>query len=108
MKQLNFIGILILTVKHSLKQHFFFQKEAKTAPKRPILFCLVYPAEFLAMLRQFRIIAEDFRRLPRILETDEGLARPLPKDARRTLQTLNSTFFGNSKHKKIGQFNKNH
>ena len=68
MKQLNFIGILILTVKDSLKQVLFFQKEAKTTPKRPILFCLVYQAEFLAMLRQFRIIAEDFRRLPRILK----------------------------------------
>ena len=51
MKQLNCIGILILTVKDSLKQHFFSQKEAKTAPKRPILFCLVYQAEFLAILR---------------------------------------------------------
>ena len=68
MKQLNFIGIFILTIKDSLKQHFFFQKEAKTAPIRPILFCLVYQAEFLAMLRQFRIIAENFRRLPRILK----------------------------------------
>ena len=68
MKQLNFIGILILTVKDSLKQHFFFQKEAKTAPKRPILVCLVYQAEFMAMLKQFWIIAEDFRRLPRILK----------------------------------------
>ena len=67
MKKLNFIGILILTVKDSLKQHFF-QKKQKTTSKRPILFCSVYQAEVLAMLRQFRIIAEDFRRLPRILK----------------------------------------
>ena len=45
-----------------------FQKEVKTAPKRPTLFCLVYQAEFLAILRQIRIIAEDFRRLPKILK----------------------------------------
>ena len=68
MKKLNFIGILILTVKDSLKQHFF-QKEAKNGFKKAnILFCSVYQAEFLAMLRQFRIIAEDFRRLPRIVK----------------------------------------
>ena len=45
-----------------------FQKEVKTAPKRPTLFCLVYQAEFLAILRQIRIIAEEFRRLPKILK----------------------------------------
>ena len=46
----------------------FFHKEAKAAPKRPILSCLVYEG----VLRQFRIISEDLRRL-----------RTIPEDCRR-------------------------
>ena len=76
MKQLNFIGILILTVKDSLKQHFFFQKEAKTAPKRPILFWLVYQADFFGY---FKIIWDYCRRFPKarriFSKTDEDFRR---------------------------------
>ena len=44
---------------------FFFQKEAKPAPKRPILFCLVYQAvfgHFTTIFRRFPNTIEDFRR----------------------------------------------
>ena len=82
MKQVNFWHF-----KTNSKKFFetvnFFQKEAKTAPKRPILF--FYIKEFSAILRQCRIISEDFRRLPTIPEdcrrfrkTNEEV-RPLPK-----------------------------
>ena len=43
---------------------FFSRKNKKTAPKGPILVCLVYK-EFSAISRQFPIISEDFRRLPK-------------------------------------------
>ena len=75
MKQLNFIGILILTVKDSLKQHFFFQKEAKTAPKRPILVSLVYQAEFLAMLKQFGLLHKISKGYRRFSKTDEDFRK---------------------------------
>ena len=45
--------MLTLTVKNYLKQLFIFQKEAKTAPNRQILFCLVYLQEVFAILPQF-------------------------------------------------------
>ena len=45
----------------------FFQKEAKTAPKRPILFCLIYPGVFghftTMYFRRLPKATEDFRRL---------------------------------------------
>ena len=62
----------------------FFQKKAKTAPKGQYYF-VQYIKEYSAILRQFRIIAEDFRMLPAIPEeclrfskANEEV-RPLPK-----------------------------
>ena len=77
MKLLNFRH-LTLAVKNSLKQYIFFQKEAKTVPKRP-MFSI---KEFSVILQQF---ISDLRRLPKILEdcrmfpkTNEEV-QPLPK-----------------------------
>ena len=59
----------------------FFQKEAKTAAKRPILFCLVYQGVF----GHFAKIYFRFPRLPKILEDCRRFpkinkeVRPLPK-----------------------------
>ena len=66
MKQLNFRHFNTNS-KKLFETVTFFQKEAKTAPKRPILFCLAYKG-ILPTFRQFRIISkeetvEDFRRL---------------------------------------------
>ena len=67
MKQLNFRHFNTNSKKFCETESFFV-KEAKTAPKRPILLCLVYQG-VSAILRQFRIISsEDFQRLPTIPE----------------------------------------
>ena len=52
----------------------FSQKEAKTAPKRPILFCLVYQGVF----GHFTTIPDYFRSFRRSPKTIEEV-RPLPK-----------------------------
>ena len=67
MKELNYKHF-----KTNSKKFFetvlFFQKEAKTAPKKQILFCLVHQGVFGHQVRQFQIISEDFRRLATIPE----------------------------------------
>ena len=81
----------------------FFQKEAKTAPKRPILFRLVYQGVFghfttiLGYFRKFPKATDNSRRLLKISE-DLRRGPTIAKDVRRTFQTLNSIFFGNSEH----------
>ena len=49
----------------------FFQKEAKTAPKRPILFCLVYQGVF----GHFTTIPDYFRRFPKATDDSLRLAK---------------------------------
>ena len=102
MKQLNF-GHFNTNRTKFFETLNFFQKEAKTAPKRPILFCLVYQGVF----GHFTKILVYFRRFPkatdysrRLLKISEDLRRgpTIAKDVRRTFQTLNSIFFGNSEH----------
>ena len=66
MKQLNFKHFNINSKKFTVTVNFS-QKDTKTAPKRPILFCLVYQEEEV-ILRRFPIISEDFLRLPKIPE----------------------------------------
>ena len=82
MKQLNFRHFNTNSKKFCETVNFFLEG-AKTAPKRPILFCLVYQG-VSAILRQFRIISsEDFQRLPTIPED----CRRFPKtneDVRRS------------------------
>ena len=50
-----------------MKQYFFSRKKQKRLKKGQYYF-VQYIKEFLAILRQFRIISEDFRRLPTIPE----------------------------------------
>lgn len=82
MKQFNFRHFNTNSKEFS-EQYFFSREncEAKTAPKRPILFCLVYQEVF----GQFSTIPDYFRRFPRATEdvrrfpkTDEDV-RLLPK-----------------------------
>ena len=83
MKQLNFRHFNT-NIKKFYKTVFFFHKEAKTAPKRPILFFNIIK-KFWAILRWFRIIPEDFWRLPYISENCRTFSKtneevqPLPK-----------------------------
>ena len=79
MKQLNFRHF---NTKKFFETVSFFQKEEKTGPKRPILFCFVYQGVFGHFSTTF---ISDFRRLPKISEdcrnftkTNEEV-RPLPK-----------------------------
>ena len=70
MKQLNFRHFNTNS-KKSLETANFFQKEAKTAPKRPILFCLVYQGfcgHFTTIYVRFPQATEDSRRLPKFFE----------------------------------------
>ena len=60
MKQLNFRHFNTNS-KQSFETVIFFQKEAKTAQKRPILFCLVYQGVF----GHFTTIPDYFRRFPK-------------------------------------------
>ena len=73
MKQLNFRHFNTNRKKITVTVNFG-QKETKTAPKRPILFCLVYQevlSHFPTIpdhLRRFPKTTEDSRRLPNISE----------------------------------------
>ena len=49
----------------------FFQKEAKTAPKRPILFSLVYQGVF----GHFTTIPDYFRRFPKAIDDSRILSK---------------------------------
>ena len=73
MKQLNFrhfnTNRKIFTVTVS-----FSQKETKTAPKRPTLFCLVYQEVF----SHFSTIPDHFGRLPKTAEDFRGEIRRFP------------------------------
>ena len=91
----------------------FFHKEAKAAPKGPILFCLVYQGvfgHFTTIPDYFRrspktTIPEDCRRFPRTKTED----RPLPKMSEEPSKQLTiRIFFENSKNKKIGLCNSKH
>ena len=77
MKQLNFRHFNTNS-KQSFETVIFFQKEAKTAQKRPILFCLVYQGVF----GHFTTIPDYFRRFPKATDDSRRLTkrvRPLPK-----------------------------
>ena len=81
MKQLNFRHFNTNSKKF-FETVSFFQKEEKTGPKRPILFCFVYQGIFGHFTKTF---IPDFRRLPKISEdcpnftnTNEEV-RPFPK-----------------------------
>ena len=89
-KQLNF-RYFNINSKKFFEIVNFSQKEAKTAPKRPILFCLVYQGVF----GHFTTIPDYFRRFPKISE-DYRRGPTIAKDVRRSLQTVISIFFGNS------------
>ena len=68
----------------------FFQKEEKTALKRPILFCLVYQGvfgHFTTIYFRFPKAAEDSRRLPKFSKTNEEV-RPLPEMSKEPSQHL--------------------
>ena len=78
----------------------FFQKEVKTAPKRPILFCLVYQGVF----GHFTTISEDCRRFPKTIEE----IRPLPKIPEEPPKHLTVFSSQTVNIKKIGQFNSKH
>ena len=74
--------------KKFFKTVYFFQKEAKTALKRPILFCLVYQGGY----RRFPKSVKDFRSLTKRFDH----CRRCPKNPPNTI--TESIFFGNSKH----------
>ena len=131
MKQLNFRHVNTTSKKFTVTVNFF-QKETKTAPNRPILFCLVYQRVFghFATIpdyfRTFPETTEDPRRLPRMSEDSRRCLRTtedfrgeirkfsksrydltMLKDyvvsfSRKTRQTLNTIFSVNSKHQRIG------
>ena len=101
MKQLNFRHFNTNRIKF-FETVNFFQKEAKTPPKRPILFCL-----YQGVFSHFTTIPDYFRRFPKATDDSRRLSQiskdqrrgpTIVEDVRRTLQTLNSIFFGNSKH----------
>ena len=80
MKQLKF-GHFNKDRKTFFQTVNFLQKEEKTAPKRPILFCLVYQGvfgHFRTIYFRFPKVTEDFRRLRRFSKANEEV-RPLPK-----------------------------
>ena len=56
----------------------FFEKETKTASKRPILFCLVYQGYF----RHFATIPDYFRRFPKTAKDFQRLPE-MSEDCRR-------------------------
>ena len=66
----------------------------------PILFCLVYQGVFARPFYDnsglFQKISEDLRRQWKIFQ-DYRRGPTIAKDVRRTLQTVISIFFGNSK-----------
>ena len=69
-KQLNF-GHFNTNSKKFFETVNFFQKEAKTAPKRPILFCLVYQGVF----GHFTTIPDYFRRFPKATDDSRRLTK---------------------------------
>ena len=98
----------------------FSKKETKTAPKKPLLFCLVrqVPDYF-----RFPKTSEDSprppkeskdnwrftRRNPRIFQEQIRTELKMLKDFfQKTLLTLNSSFFAKTVNKKIGQFCSKH
>ena len=70
MKQLNFRHFNTNS-KQSFETVIFFQKEAKTAQKRPILFCLVYQGVF----GHFTTIPDYFRRFPKATDDSRRLTK---------------------------------
>ena len=136
MKRLNFRHFNTNSKKFTITANFI-QKETKTAPKGQYYF-VYYIKKFSVIFRRFPIISEDFRRLPKILKDCRRCPKEkifgyifvviftcerffsvreilviyssllLLFFLRKTLQTLNSIFSGNSKHYKIGQFNSKH
>ena len=96
MKQINFRHFNTNS-KKSFETVIFFPERSKNGSKKANIILFSIFKEFLAILRQFRIISEDFRRLPTIPE-DERRGPTIAEDVRRTLQTLNSISFGNGKH----------
>ena len=70
MKPLNFRHFNTSITKFYEIVFFFFQKEAKTAPKRPISFCLVYRKfwPFYEYSGLFQKISEGCRTFPKTVE----------------------------------------
>ena len=73
-KQLNFRHFNTNRKKFTVTVNFS-QKETKTAPKRPMLFFLVYQE----IVSHFPTILDHFRRLPKIPEDWRRPVRKLPK-----------------------------
>ena len=96
MKQINFRHFNTNS-KKSFETVIFFPERSKNGSKKANIILFSIFKEFLAILRQFRIISEDFRWLPTIPE--DGRRGPtIAEGVRRTLQTLNSISFRNGKH----------
>ena len=77
MKRLNFRHFNTNSKQFTVTVNFI-QKETKTAPKRPILFCLLVSRSFRPFSddsRSFRKISEDYRRFSKTAED----VRRLPK-----------------------------
>ena len=97
MKQLNYRHFNANSKKITATVNFI-QKETKTDPKRPILFCLVLK-KFTAIFRLFSMISEDFGRLPKILNN----YRQFPKTTEdfrteiRKFSTMFSSFYSHVK-----------
>ena len=106
MKQLTFRHFNTNSKKFSETVNFF-QKEVKTAPKRPILFCLVYEGNFAHFTdyfgRRLATIPEDCRRFPK---TNEEV-RPLPKMSEEPLKHL-TVFSSETVNTENWQFNSKH
>ena len=81
MKQLNFKHFNINSKKFTVTVNFS-QKDTKTAPKRPKLFCLVYQEVF----SHFATIPDHFGRFPKTTEDSRRLPK-ISEDYRRCLHT---------------------
>ena len=110
MKQLNFRHFNTNSKKFFETVNFFQEEDAKTAPKGPILFRLVYQQVFghfttnSDYFRRFPKATDDSRRLPKILEE----VRPLPKMSEEPSKHLTVFPLERANIKKIGQFNSKH
>ena len=71
MKQLNFRHFNNESKKFFEIVIFFFQKEEKTASKRPVLFCLVYQG----VSGHFTTILDYFRRFPKATDDSRILSK---------------------------------
>ena len=80
MKQLNFRHFNTNRKKFTVTVNFG-QKETKTAPKRPILFCLVYQEVF----SHFPTIPDHLRRFPKVPEDFRGEIRKFSTIFRRCI-----------------------